>query len=217
MISRTILVSIMGISALIPASATISYQSSQPTFVIQAGTDSLAVSSLVTFTGALSTLVTTNDQYIDPLTNLEFLAFNSGGTPISFASITGNTLIASGGSQVEIVFPAGIDFGFAFNFTTGTFLTLCEDTTPSGCSGSAFVISPASGFIGAISDTPTNTPLTALWLHAQSGSATINIQSFEVATQNVASTPDGPTWLLIGSGLIVLPLLHRRRRAPSEL
>ncbi len=196
------------------AKATISYQGSQVSFSGQAGTDGLAVSSLSTFSGALTTDgFVTGDEYLDPTTQIEFLAFNGSGSAAQSFNLSGGTLSVTNGNTIEIVLPAGVDFGFAFNVTTPSspFLNLCEDITVAGCSGNAVVVPPASGFIGAISDIPTVTALTTIWLHPASGSPTITLQSFEVATLASSATPDGPTMLLIGGGLIVLHLLRRRR------
>ena len=191
------------------ANATISYQGSQASFNSKAATDGLAVSSLATFTGALTTDgITANDEYLDATTQIEFQAFNADGSNPQQFTLTGGTLSVAAGNTIKITFPVGVDFGFAFNFTTtSSFETVCEDVTLAGCSGSAIILQNASGFVGAINDVPTPAALTVLWLHQ--GNAVNTLQSFDVATQS--ATPDGPTILLIGGGLIVLHLLRRRR------
>jgi hypothetical protein len=208
------------------ARATITYQATQGpgagSFTTKAGTDSLTVSSLITFTGALCTTGCANgvigDEYVDPTTGIEFLAFMSDGlTNVAFASITAGTLntVAGSGDYIEVIFPAGLHDGFAFNFTTAysNGINLCVDTSvPGPCaSGGTYVGQNVSGFVGAVNDNPTPAPLVSLWLYPTSGfavSAGTDIQSFEVA--NPATTPEGPTLLLIGPGLIGL-LFYRRR------
>lgn len=213
------------------ARATITYSASQAAFGPQATvTDGLTLSSLITFTGALCSTAGTcangviGDEYIDPTTGLEFLAFNgSGTTNEAFASVTDGVLYtaANQGDAIEVIFPTGVDYGFAFNFTTtSSGDNLCIDTSSASfnsCpSGPTFVMSGNSGFIGALNDSPTPAPLTAVWLAlSASGSAATDLQSFEVATQSAqTATPEGSTSLLIGSGLIALTFLRRRRRPP---
>jgi hypothetical protein len=203
------------------ARATITYSASQAAFGTQATvTDGLTLSSLITFTAANLTTINgvacgcSDDEYIDPTTGLEFLAFNgSGTTNEAFASVTAGVLYtaANSGDSIEVIFPTGLDDGFAFNFTTtrNTGDTLCVGTSVGGCNGSNFAGQFGSAFIGALNDNPTLAPLTVVWLTTP-GSADTDLQSFEVATQ--APVPEGPTNLLLGSGLSALYWLYRRRR-----
>jgi hypothetical protein len=208
------------------ARGSITYQTSQANFTSQATvTDGLTVSSLITFTGALTELAgsgVANDEYIDLTTGVEFLAFSSNGlTHEAFASVSGGILntAAGQGDSIEVMFPSGVDYGFAFNFTTASSTgdNLCVDTstaTFSTCaSGGTSIAQNGSGFIGALNDSPTPAPLVAVWLHPQSGSPGTDLQSFDVATQSQTSdTPEARTMVLIGSGLIVINLLRRRQK-----
>jgi hypothetical protein len=212
------------------ARATITYQTSLATFGTQASvTDGLTVSSPITFTGSLCSTAPScangviGDEYVDTTTGIEFLAFNgSGSSNVAFASVTGGVLntTAGLGDSIEVIFPTSVDYGFAFNFTTAwSFETFCIDTTTafSNCaSGGTSISSGNSGFIGAINDNSTPAFMPTIWLAlGTSGSAGTDIQSFEVATQSAQSAvPEGPTNLLIGSGLSALYWLHRRRRQP---
>jgi len=77
------------------ARATISYQASQASFTTRAQSvaDGLTVSSLMTFTGALTQIGSVaNDEYIDPTTQIEFLAFNTNGTNAQPFILNGGTL-----------------------------------------------------------------------------------------------------------------------------
>jgi|HubBroStandDraft_1064217.scaffolds.fasta_scaffold219639_1 hypothetical protein len=208
------------------AQATISYQASQPSFSTKATvTDGLILSSLITFTaGNLTTINAiacgcSDDEYIDPTTGIEFLAFNGSGTSnVAFASVTGGVLntAANQGDSIEVIFPTGVDFGFGFTFAT-TFSSgdnLCVGTTLGNCSDNPFASQSGSAFVGALNDNPTPTSLSAIWLFPLNGaSPNTDIQSFEVATQTTQSaTPEVPTLILIGAGLVVFRLLRRRRR-----
>lgn len=209
------------------ARATITYQTSLATFGTQASvTDGLTVSSPITFAGALTeTAGVANDEYIDPTTGVEFIAFNgSGTTNEAFASVTGGVLntVAASGDTIEVLLPTSVDYGFGFNFTTAYYegVSLCVGTGPAtfgNClSGGTYIAQNGSGFVGAINDyLAPPAPLTAVWLNPQSGfssPAGTDLQSFEVATEAADTTPEGSTNLLIGSGLIGLYWLRRRRR-----
>jgi hypothetical protein len=207
---------ILGLTAaVVPARASVSYQSSQTTFTTQATvTDNLTVSSLTTFTGVLSQFGSVaNDEYIDPTTGVEFIAFNNSGTANkAFSSVSGGILstAADQGDDIEIILPAGV-YGFAFNFTT-TFPSgdnVCVDVTVNGCSGGPY-FSPESGtaFAGALSD---GAALTTIWIHPTTEQDT-DLQSFEIATQGDAEAPEVATMLMLGSGLIFIALLRRRTR-----
>jgi hypothetical protein len=211
----------LGLLTLAPsARASLTYQSSQATFTNQATvTDALTVSSLITFTGSFSEFGTVNnDEYIDPLTGVEFIAFNASGTTNkAFASVSGGVLntAASQGDSIEVILPAGT-YGLAFDFTTvfPSGETLCADVVVSSCaSGGTFVTQNASGFIGGLNDNPTPAPVTAIWLHPINSAGT-DLIDFEIATQGSQSdtAPDPATMLTLGSGLVLLALLRRRTR-----
>jgi hypothetical protein len=221
MISHKFGILILGLGVIAgSARASITYSTTQANFNNKATTnDGLTVSSPITFTGALTELGgsgVADDEYIDPTTGVEFLAFNSSGSSnVAFASVTSGVLNTQAGlgSSIEVIFPTGVDYGFAFNFTTawsgGENLCIDPNTTFNSCaSGGTYIASGGSGFIGAINDNPTPAPLTSVWLAlSASGSAGTDLQNFEVA-----GVPEGSTNLLIGSGLIGIYLLHRRRR-----
>ena len=205
-------------SIAIPARATISYQTTQTAFYNEATTiDGLTVSpSLITFSGSNLTEVAgvANDEYLDPTTGIEFLAFNSFGTThVAFAVTSGVLTTPNSGDVIEVIFPSGID-GFAFNFTTTyTYETLCIDSSTgtfgSCASGGTTVVPPSSVFIGAINEGPLTT-LPSLWLHSQSGAANTDLQNFEVGAQ--AETPEVATMVLIGTGLVAIKFAGSMRR-----
>jgi hypothetical protein len=217
MVLRKIGIFILGLGAVAgSARGSTTYQASQISFASQATTDGLTLSSLITFTGTLSEVGgVANDAYLDPTTGVEFLAFNqSGSANVAFASVSGGTLnTVQLGDAIEVVLPSGVDYGFAFNFTTtySPLETLCVDTSlPGSCASGGTSIGPGgSGFVGALSAAP----LVSLWLHT-GGSADTDLQSFEIGTQAAGppAVPETRTMLLIGSGLILIHQLRRRQK-----
>jgi hypothetical protein len=159
-------------------------------------------------------------EYIDTVTGVDFFGFaDSGGTEgaADSLSVSGGVLQASSFALIEIVLPANtlaVEFSIGAT-TSGLF---CFDPTPTfdtggSCDATLFVSSPASPqFAGAVNATAFST----VWVGPLSGSPTVTIDSFEVfSNQSTQSgVPEGPTDLLIGSGLTALYWLHRRRRQP---
>ncbi len=216
---------ILGLAALVaPAHASLTYYCSSgcakpaSDFATEATvTDGLTLSSLIDFTGSLSQSGTVaNDEYIDPFTGVEFIAFNSTGTANEpFAPVSGGVLYSNAGDSIEIILPADT-VGIAVNFTT-TYsggLNLCVDPTQStlsSCdSGGTFIANGGSGFAGALNDSPAPVPLASLWLSPTSGGADIDLKNFETAYE--APVPEAATGLTLGSGLILISLLYRRAR-----
>jgi PEP-CTERM motif-containing protein len=217
---------ILGLAAaIVPARASLTYQASQTSFSNQATvTDGLTLTSLITFTGTLSEFGSvTNDEYIDPTTGVEFIAFNGTGTTNKSFTVSGGdlNLPASSGDSIKVILPTGT-YGFAANFTTtfSPYESLCMDvstSTFSTCaSGGTVTFANTSGFVGTLDDNPTPATFTTIWLHPQSsGSAGTDLQSFEIAelpADPSSGVPDPATMLTLGAGLIFLALLRRRPR-----
>jgi hypothetical protein len=167
----------------------------------------------ITFTGAL---INSGAEYDDSTTLASFFAFRSDATTVDQFTKVGTSLqtTAGLGDTVKITLPANT-YAFAVNFTVpssfGTFCMEPTDTfnTTTNCTYTATAFSPNSTFFGIVSTTPFQT----FWVGPSSGVApTLILNSFEVGTQAaVADTPEVATLLAIGSGLILLYLLHRRR------
>jgi hypothetical protein len=222
---------ILGVAALVtPARASLTYYCTNgcgnpaSDFATEATvTDGLVLTSLIDFTGTLSQFGTVaNDEYIDSTTGVEFIAFNSNGTANETFSVSGGQLntVADNGDTIEIILPADT-YGVAVNFTT-TFPsgeTLCMDpstATLSSCdSGGTHIASGGSGFVGTLNDNPTPATMTTIWLNPlNDGSADTNLTSFEIATQaSESEAPDAATGLTLGTGLVLISLLHRRTRS----
>ena len=210
-----LMIFILGLTA---ATFRLTYYSSQSTFENQATvTDVLTVSSLITFTGTLSEFGSVlNDEYIDPLTGVEFIAFDSTGTTNKAFTVSGGDLNTPSGDSIEVILPAGTyGIGAYFTTTASNGETVCMDPTPSvfsSCSsGGTFIANGGSGYVGTLNDNPTPAPMTTIWLN-QLTSSNIDLTSFEIATQGESQAPDPATWLTLGSGLILVAALRRRTR-----
>jgi hypothetical protein len=206
------------VCAMVPARASLTFQTTSTTFTTDADNDGLTVSSANDF-GSVS-----GATYTDMTTGVEFLAFSgNGSTAETFLTTSGELETANGSADsIEVMFPTGV-YGFAINFTTpsNSGLNLCVDpnTTFSNCdSGGTFVTQNGSAFIGTINDNPTPAQqVTTLWLHNEGGSnAGIDITSYEIATEESmggGEAPECTTLTSLGTGLIGLAALRRRKRS----
>jgi hypothetical protein len=172
------------------------------------------------------TLGTPELEYTDVATGVEFLGFNKSGltTGSTNCLTVSGTLSASNngsgagcntasGEVIEIILPANI-VGIELNISgAGTY---CVDPAATfgalDCNNFPTVTSSSDvEFVGLVSATP----LSTIWVGGfNQTSPTVAINTFEVFSNQSSVTPEGPTNLLIGSGLIALCWLHRRRRPP---
>lgn len=205
-------------SVVIPARASLTYQSSASTFDNQVTvTDGLTLGTAITFTSAdlKTTGTVTDDEYLDTTDGIEFIAFNSSGTANEAFTVSGGTLHTASGSgdAIEIIFtnPSIDGLGVTFTTTWSNGDNLCEGTTNGSCAGNVYVSENGSGFMGALNDSPLPaTSLPTLWLHTDTGSADTDLESFVLAEPQAA--PEVRTMLMMGFGLVAIGLLHRRRR-----
>lgn len=151
--------------------------------------------------------------------------FNASGTGINFLGfddfnyptipenlvVNANKLTATNaGEHITINFPAATLYAFAFHFTvaSGT-ANMCLDLTHGTCDYNyPSVPSSSLQFFGIVSTTPITAPLD---LRDASIGLTTVLTNFEA--YGAASAPDVPeprTMLLVGLGLVILPLLRRR-------
>jgi hypothetical protein len=220
MTQNRILILLAGLVFLLrPSGASLQYYTTASSFATEAQTvDSLTVSSsLIAFSS--SNLMTiggvTNDEYLDPATGIEFLAFNASLAPQPF-TVSGGVLDTQtgNGDLIEIIIPSTI-YGIGVNLTTNFNDNLCLDASASGCAWNTYLTSGQSAFAGVLNDNPLPAgSLPALWTHPFGGSPATDVQSFEVATMNGGSeTPEGSTMLLLGSGLLAIGLKHRKLSA----
>ena len=159
----------------------------------------------VDFTGGTSGVTVPN---VGP-TGVDFTGFN-GANPATL-NVIGSQLqhtFTTSGVGIVISLPGAIyAFGTHVIGTTSSGRTWCFEATPLVCdSGFIPVNNAATSFFGAISDVAIPT----LQFRSGAGSGALYLNDF-----TVAETPEGATFLLVGLGLIMLPLLKRKARGPG--
>ena len=154
-------------------------------------------------------------------TGIDFLGFDSDfafNSPVSFTVNSGQLTGTNVGEVVKIAFPAsGIyAFGFHITETSGT-VNWCIDLTPTGsCVNIVVSTGPANPqFFGVVSDASITAPL---YVHYTGGSPTVVFTNFEAfGPASVAPVPEPRTMLLVGLGLITLPLVRQKTGRKSPL
>lgn len=222
MFTRDVLISIMALAGLsAPARATITYCNSgcsnsnsgvtYTTFGTAAGGLGDAMSSPITFiSGGLSG---SPAIYLDSGTGTTFAGY-SNATTQNDLTVTGTALaqtINGANSGIQVTLPANT-YAFAMFLSTvsgfGSPYVELNDRIVSNSNYSLVVPnSSASVFFGIVS----STPLTSLFLGNLGGTdGKVEIQSFEVG--GPAPTPEVSTFLLIGTGLVLMRFLRRRQQ-----
>jgi hypothetical protein len=141
------------------------------------------------------------------------------GAQVAFRDPTASNFTLAPKVFLEISLPANV-FAVAFNITeilNSIPITFCLENEASfsatNCSSPTALdqqvtvsSSTDTEFIGAVS----TTALTTLWIGPLNGSGNVDVDNFEFGTQS--ETPEATTGLTLGSGLIAISLLHRRKR-----
>jgi hypothetical protein len=165
-------------------------------------------------TAGLSADTTT---YTDSVSGTEFIDDNSAGTSISsegFNSPIGAGLkIFTPGETIEVTLPANV-YAFSTSIQDSSTGGICVETgssfSRSSCSTDVFLpTANTAGFIGVVSASP----ITTVWLGAPSGGQ-IQLNNFQIGEQGPSDPPDTPeiaTMIMIGTGLISLGVMRRRR------
>ncbi len=141
-------------------------------------------------------------------TGINFLGFDdfTFNNPLDF-SVTSGRLIAQNTSQVvKITFPASGIYAFGIHITTVSGAgNWCIDVTSTGCANTVFNSGPTDiEFFGVVSGTPITAPL-----YIRSTITTkLVLTNFEAFSG--ASTPESGANILVGLGLVILPLIQRR-------
>jgi hypothetical protein len=219
--ARTFMISMLGWAGmLIPAHATISYYNGITgntqfnTSVTLAG---LTQSASETFGGALGSFTAGNTEYDDTATGIKFFDFRSDGiTPDTFL-LSGTTLEQHiGGDLLEIILPVNVfAFGANLAFVGASFANVCIEAGVTSFDGNCSAPNQnplwfsGTEFVGVTSDTAFNT----MWIGPMSGFPLLEIANF--SDDIGASTPEGQSLILVGTGLVGVGLLKRRMRSPS--
>jgi hypothetical protein len=232
MTTRDVLVSIVALAGLAaPAHATITYtycdggctdNTGTKTYTdwrLAPGATGLAFSAPITF---LAGGLDVNGVYTDAGTGTIFTAY-SGASVDGQVAVLGTSLAqGNNGSNTgfEIKLPANT---YAFSaFIGACFSGVCNnpgfalyavgqgDHTSFGTNYGLTVLGGgASQFFGIVSDVPLN----YLFISSSANYPKIGINSFEVGTAAAdTSTPEVSTFLLIGSGLVLMRFLRRRQQ-----
>jgi hypothetical protein len=186
-----------------------------------ATTEAQAGSAGLTFPGSPVSFTSANlsaGVYTDPSTGVVFKAYNGASIDTS-ATVTGGALaqgLSGTSTGIEIDLPANT-YAFSMIASAGAFLNAAVAVGSHNVGGSnyAMVISGgASDFFSIVS----STPLTELFIGSVGGGGQLKITSFEDGA--TAPTPEGPTFLMIATGLFALsvaPRLRSSRIKPREI
>ena len=142
-------------------------------------------------------------------TGIDFLGFDTAfifNSPQSF-TVNAGQLVGNPSEVVTIALPAAgiLAFGFHITVASGT-ATWCIDVTQAGCGSSVSNSTPSNlQFFGFVSNAPVTAPL---YIHYTGGNPTIVFTNFEAFS--AAEVPEPHTLLLVGLGLIILPLVRRK-------
>ena len=203
------LVTLLAIAILlvVPAEATTTYytgSSGETTFDGLVGSLTLMDPAL-TFSGSPGSTGLLNASG----TGIDFLGFNdfSSLTPETFTVSSGNLTAAFPSDVTEINFPAAGVLAYGIHITTvsGTG-NWCVEVTTTSCNNNVVENAPATVFFGFVSTTPVSAPL---YIHPIGSGAKIVFTNFEAYGAASAPVPDPRTMLLVGLGLVILPLVRR--------
>jgi hypothetical protein len=146
-------------------------------------------------------------------TGINFLGFDDVNNPGIDFTVTTNQLTATQQDQrVRIDFPVATPiYAFGFHITyvagTATYGSWCVGSTLGSCTYAFNTLSPSDvQFFGFVSDTPVTS---SLYIQAAAFAPKVVFTNFEAFTDPV---PETSTMLLVGLGLVILPLVRRKTR-----
>ena len=149
-------------------------------------------------------------------TGIDFLGFDTAFSgccgPLGF-TVNAGQLTATQDELVKINLPvAGIyAFGIHIASTDGNW---CVDLTATGpCAYNIPNTSPAVQFFGFVSSAPVSAPL---YIHYASGNPTLVLANFKAYGAGADPVPEPRTMLLVGLGLITLPLVRQKTRRRNQ-
>jgi hypothetical protein len=211
MFSLRTLVPLLAISILLvaPAEATTTYftGSSGETSFNTAVSGLTLLDPALTFSGSPGSTGLLNASG----TGIDFLGFDSYlfNTPSSFTVNAGNLTATANTGVITIDFPTATVYAFGIHITeTSGSGNWCIDLTKSGCGYNVFSSAPSNTqFFGFVSDTAVTAPL---YIHPLTGNPLPVLTNFEAFGQ--AAVPEPRTMLLVGLGLVILPLAQQKTR-----
>jgi hypothetical protein len=176
-----------------------------------------SLTTLVNFSGYAGVLP--NLTLSETTTGIAFSAFTSNGVNTANLALNGTRLSQSsgyGGSNSSIVLdlPATVSI-VAMHLSATIFGPYCHEAPgTTNCLGGQFTLDPTVSFFGVISDAP----LADFQLRRTAGGGTnlLMISDISVSSGASAATPEPSTFALIGSGLILFPLISRRKRRSAQ-
>jgi hypothetical protein len=145
-------------------------------------------------------------------TGIDFLGFDdfTFNDPLDLAVSSGALKAAFPGEVVTMAFPVAGIYAFGIHITnTSGFANWCIDLTKTGCNFNLPETAPAVQFFGFVSDTAFTAPL---YIRGTSPNPTVVFTNFEA--YGPASVPEPSTMLLIGLGLVILPLIRQKAARP---
>jgi len=142
-------------------------------------------------------------------TGIDFLGFDDLNNPTNFTVNSGSLTATQAAERLKIVFPAGAIYAFGLHLTVASgSANWCIELSQNTCD---FLVSNSSPsnvqFFGFVSTTPVTAPL---YIRPSGFSPTMVLPNFEAFT--ASQTPEPHTMLLVGLGLIIVPLLSLRLR-----
>ena len=197
-----------------PAEATTTYYTTDTSFNAAVGSLTLLDPAL-TFSGTPDPTGLLNASG----TSIDFLGFDTAfsfDSPISFTIDSGKLKGTNAAEVVQINFPAAGVYAFGFHITvlsgSGNW---CIDVTKTGCAASITNTSPSNvQFLGFVSDVPVTVPLYLDWRNSSPTPVLTDFAAYGAASGS--PVPEPHTMLLVGLGLVILPLLPLRIRRKMQ-
>jgi hypothetical protein len=147
---------------------------------------------------------------------------NVAGSGLNFSGpnilVDGSTLsITPGvGSGMQVALPANV-------YALGMYListSITRNWTYGPTGGTISIANDSTIFLGVMSTTPL-TSFPTITLTAQQNSSGVSVVNFRIGTEGAppssSETPEPSTFALIGSGLILFPLIARRKRRQPRI
>ena len=152
-------------------------------------------------------------------TGIDFLGIDDYhfNDPLGFTLSSGKLIAAQPAEQVTVNFPTNIyAFGIQISVVSSTGFW-CVELTHGTCNYSLFNASNSASnvqFFGIVSDTPITAPL---FIRPSAFSPQLVaplLEAYTHAAVVVTTAPEPRTTLLVGLGLVILPLVRRKVRRP---